>query len=218
MVFDQAGTIVVPVTWYWCEPTATPLPFGSGLFGSRNWDKTGFEPLGPGDDRMSPVTYSKGELPFSAPGNGSWCGPDDWWLNGVPSDAPPITFDPWGVPECCPGARDIVSCVPFPLFVTPHYEVTELGTGIPWTVAGPSEFGCTAIDPSNPHVTVLVFAEGVACGPTPNSMECTWTDPEGFEVDLVPISTDADGATSVWVTAPGEYPPNDFQWKIVHTA
>jgi hypothetical protein len=99
MQFDQAGIINVPVRWYFCDDAAQTLPAGT-LFYSKNWD-TASEGWPPGVGEIWPYdrTWSNGANP-GMNGQGSPCGPTDWFVNGCPSNAPPLTIQ-GGVPLCC---------------------------------------------------------------------------------------------------------------------
>jgi hypothetical protein len=98
---------VSPVRWYFCPPGTPFLPFPH-LYGSSNWQTDGVIDLGPGERWDSLRPYSKGQLPGPQPPVGEFCGPTDWWQNGVPSDAPPLDVNLLGQPLCCVAAGGLL--------------------------------------------------------------------------------------------------------------
>lgn len=100
MQFDKKGEIKVPIVWYFCGDGAELFP-GPHSFGSSNWENPPRSGLGIGEQWDSSFAWRDGSQPFPAPGNGSFCGPLDWYENGCPSDAPPVEYV-GDIPECCP--------------------------------------------------------------------------------------------------------------------
>jgi hypothetical protein len=129
MQFDQAGTIVVPVQWFFTDPDAKVFP-GFHLFGPDRdiWEHQ-LPALGPGEPWNAVRSYEKGEMPAYLKGNGGFCGAEDWWENGVPSDAPPLMYNARGVPGCCPPEP----CQPWHQFGPPTRVWKRVLTGEVWT-------------------------------------------------------------------------------------
>ncbi len=101
MQFDEAGEIVVPIKWYFTSPTANTFPGSHAFISSRTWTAHQQPTVGIGERWDSTPSYYNGALPGKFPGTGNICGPIDWFQNGCPSDAPPVTIVN-GVPACCP--------------------------------------------------------------------------------------------------------------------
>jgi hypothetical protein len=100
MQFDDQGTIIVPVQYYFAPDGADVFP-ASNLFHSQNWEANTQPTLGPGELWSSPKTYSKGGNSVPYTGQGPPCASLDWWANGVPTGTPPLTLLPNGLPTCC---------------------------------------------------------------------------------------------------------------------
>jgi hypothetical protein len=102
MQFDADGTMIRPVRWYFCREGALPLPY-SHLYGSANWLTVPRQNTGIGERWDSPRAYNNGQAPVGASGQTGPCGPQDWWENGVPPDAPPLPLDTQLLGTCCTG-------------------------------------------------------------------------------------------------------------------
>lgn len=102
MQFDEAGELIAPVTWYRAASTAVPLPVPHYYGSSRTWSEHHLGSIGLGERWDSVPAYSNGAAPGYFPGNGSICGPLDWFSRGCPSDAPPIDYGGLSTPPCCP--------------------------------------------------------------------------------------------------------------------
>ncbi len=144
MIFDQEGTISADITWYFADDNAQFFP-QPHLFGSSNWNTTGFVDLGPGEDWQANRTYTKGAKPDGLNGQGKFCGLPDWWTNGVPMGTPPVQLDFRGLPVCCAiavvdngvlpvGARMLQNqCQSWNLHLTPVRTLKTLPTMAAWT-------------------------------------------------------------------------------------
>jgi hypothetical protein len=128
MQFDEAGLVVAPVTYFFAGDDATPLPFHTPFAPRNVWAPNGWLSLPPGEQVDSDTPWSNGEMPGFFPGNGSFCGPRDWWENGVPSDAPPLDYGTSGVPPCCPQQP----CQPWRVFVPTGTTFVRLLNGESW--------------------------------------------------------------------------------------
>jgi hypothetical protein len=100
MQFDRAGELIIPVRWYFVPDDTPFLPFPH-LFGSNNYQTQGIIDLGPGERWDSPRFYSKGAPPGPLLPTTEFCGPLDWWANGVPSTAPSLPTNTLGQALCC---------------------------------------------------------------------------------------------------------------------
>ncbi len=102
MAFDQKGELVARIRMYWADPGAKMFPdyhlFGADL----DFMPHQLDALGPGEIARQFRTYYDGAMPGYFPGTGNFCGPLDWWQNGVPSDAPRLPYSDNGIPACCP--------------------------------------------------------------------------------------------------------------------
>lgn len=101
MYFDNAKTLASDVIWYKAPDGAKPLPFPS-LFGSETSDTYHWWCPGAGEDDSSRSSYYNGKIPGPFKGR-SYCGPQQWWTNGCPSDAPRLSRNAAGLPSCCFG-------------------------------------------------------------------------------------------------------------------
>jgi hypothetical protein len=148
MQFDQAGTIKVPVTWYFCADGASVFP-GEHLYGSSNWQPDGQSDFpGPGEVWQTNPPYSKGANP-GLPGSDGPCGKLSWWREGVPAGTPPLPVDAQGLPLCCPTR----SCVPwFPMLASYTLTTTEF----PWST--------TSVNYDPPDLLSFIYFPGFAVG------------------------------------------------------
>lgn len=143
MQFDQAGLVVAPVTYYFAPPGAKFFPVPHA-FCSANWVENSLAGPGVGELPTSARTYSNGALPAPFTGQGPPCAPLDWWTNGVPSDAPPLTYDDRGLPTCCQIPVTVEDtqavtagcgyqlCNSWNLTTTPTRTLTRLSNGEVW--------------------------------------------------------------------------------------
>lgn len=101
MFFDKNQTLSAMVKWYWAPEGSKPLPFPH-KFTSETWDTVHWFTDGIGEDPLSEPLYYSGASPGPFKGK-SFCGPEEWWRNGCPSDAPPLPKNADGLPACCFG-------------------------------------------------------------------------------------------------------------------
>lgn len=99
MQFDDEGTIVKRVRWYFAAPGAKLFPGGT-VFSSSNWGVLRGGQLGPGEVWSSPRPWSNGATPAGMDGQGQFCGKLAWFTDGVPAGTPPVTII-GGIPDCC---------------------------------------------------------------------------------------------------------------------
>lgn len=144
MQFDTAGQIIVPVRFYFAQPGARVFD-GPHLFGVDYFLPGGPVGLGPGLYWNSDWTFDAGVAPPGVDGTHDVCSPLDWWINGVPSDAPPLALDAFGRPICCQPANSVVqsfgvqvglqltACQPWHVFGPPVRQLRDLTAGVTWT-------------------------------------------------------------------------------------
>lgn len=101
MYFDNARTVAGEVDWFFSPPGAEFFPFPI-IYTSETWDPVHWFCEGAGEDYATGSSYLPGTMPFPFKGK-SFCGPEDWWRNGCPSNAPPVTRLLNGLPTCCLG-------------------------------------------------------------------------------------------------------------------
>jgi hypothetical protein len=207
MQFDEKGLIVVPVTWYACAPGAQVFPGFHLYVSGHTWNPHGLPTIGIGERWDSKPIYYNSALPFYAPGTGSFCGPDEWFRSGCPSDAPPIQYSDAGVPTCCPQPP----CQPW-------YDASYAGgrnatgtPGYPWTDGGQgftvSNWECHGGDDSvawTPGGTGLCEAQPVTIG----AVEIESTGPYSFDLQCTAYN-DAT-FTGTWIPATGSIAPPGF--------
>jgi hypothetical protein len=161
MQFDEAGLLVRGIKWFEAAPGAGYFPV-QHLFGQgREWAEHQLEELGPGERWDSPHVYSKGAtVPFLS-GSGAFCGPQSWWEDGVPSDAPPVVITD-GIPACC----GQLTCMPWNDGFSPGIRsATNESSGMAWTTDSDIATNYSAFDPSNPNAFVAFAREvSVPCG------------------------------------------------------
>ena len=202
MQFDEAGTIVRPVLWYFAAPTAGYFP-GGHLFGAaREWADHKCDTVGIGELAQAVHIYSKGALPAPLGGTGPYCGPLDWWQNGVPSGTPPLTYVD-GVPPCCPSFRQ-PWLVPTALrSVTQVSPVTEA-----WSAITPGGVPFVSISPSIPSLSA-VGRPTSTIGPPPyyTTMGIENSPPNEFSAPMILLNYNPDTFTGLWQapTAPSPY-------------
>lgn len=143
MQFDQAGTLIVPVRFYFAPSTAKPID-GPHLFGTDYFIPHTNVGLGPGLRWDSQSVYDKGAPPPGIDGTHEPCGPADWWINGVPSDAPPLIVDGLGRSICCGPSNSFTDtlgiavgientvCQPWHVFGPPTRSLRDLTSGVNW--------------------------------------------------------------------------------------
>lgn len=98
MWWDAAQTIGSTVRWFFVDESDF-LPFPHA-YSSEIWDPVHWINPGIGEAWNLNQDYTNGHLPDPVPSDANYCGPPDWWLNGCPSDAPPLEWVD-GLPECC---------------------------------------------------------------------------------------------------------------------
>lgn len=204
MQFDEAGEIIVPVTWYFAADGAQDFP-GYHLFGSaRSWQEHQLPILGLGERWDSKPSYYNGAQPFFAPGLGGFCGDPDWYVNGCPSDAPPIQYSAAGVPTCCPQPP----CQPWYVAGLAASTISSNYAGIgPFSQVDFDPFSVTFVDNNNNGGT---WTQGISsCGSEHN------VESAGFVINAFPpqqdlqlSSYDAETFTGTWIpTFPQFFPP-----------
>lgn len=222
MQFDEAGTIVVPVRWYFCQEGAQPLPY-SHLYVSSNWQTVPRQSVGIGERWDAARPWSNGKPPNGATGTRKPCGPQDWWQNGVPTGSPPLKLDNNLLGACCTGSSGGIMiggghdqpCIPLPdsakVFV--RTSIDPVFVLAPHVATGRWEKDYTdgikvfldSLTPVNPfhclaHVSADYFVGSLH------------TDREARRVSYTP-STD----TSLWVVPPGlPTSPIDNMWIEIH--
>lgn len=188
MQFDNLGLVVAPVRWYFAPPGALPMPFNTP-FGTSNWLVSGTEPdPGPGELLTTDRAWNNGATPSWAVGTGKYCGPDDWWQNGSPPDAPPVILDPTGQPTCCisrlvdtePVAykwrAKTFGCAPWNSHLVPAgVQVFNLTTSTAWTLDVNTTSSLRARDPAHTSNFVSAASLGSCQGFTGMSATITFT-------------------------------------------
>jgi hypothetical protein len=101
MWFDNEKTRGAWVTWYWAPEGSKPLSFPT-LYTSETWDGVHWFCPGAGEDDQSNPVFYNGTAPGPFKGK-SFCGKQEWFENGCPSDAPPLPQNAQGLPKCCFG-------------------------------------------------------------------------------------------------------------------
>jgi hypothetical protein len=98
MWWDDAQTVGSYVRWYFVDGNDF-IPFPH-RYCSEIWDRVHWfnDQAGEADDLPQP--YDKGAPPVPAPPGVHVCGPEEWWRDGAPSDAPPLAIAA-GVQPCC---------------------------------------------------------------------------------------------------------------------
>lgn len=96
--FDEAQTVGNWVRWYFVDDAPfLPIPH---IYTSETWDEVHWSNVGPGFAWNVNRIYDKGAPPSPLPPAIHYCGQDDWWVNGAPSDAPALPVVD-GIPKCC---------------------------------------------------------------------------------------------------------------------
>jgi len=201
MQFDQAGEIIVPVTWYFAAPGAKQLPAQHPFGSQHTWALGRLPTLGLGERWDSLTPYYNGAQPFYAPGSGSFCGPLDWFENGCPSDAPPINYSDAGVPVCCPQPP----CQPWAQTGSHPIGLAVAGGPTGWTVDASQVGSVVWLDSTATNVLQAIELDSTLCFnqlPT----ELGFTDYLGNIADLNCIAYvgDATGGVGTW-TLPSTY-------------
>lgn len=99
MYWDNERTKSSLVKYYWAPEGAEFFPHPI-IYTSETWDTCHWYAEGAGEDRMAGYSYYNGAIPGPFKGKHS-CGPKEWWMNGCPSDAPPLPRNSQGLPACC---------------------------------------------------------------------------------------------------------------------
>jgi hypothetical protein len=209
MQFDAAGEIIVPVTWYACEEGALDFPTPHLYVSTRTWAKHKLPTLGIGERWDSKPVHNDSAPPGFFPGTGGYCGPDDWWQNGCPSDAPPLVIGPNGIPPCCPqppcqpwretgiARRSFTLSTPDP----PYISVENDANHYDW-IFGVSTDNQLFLDED---------ASGVACGDGPGTTCALILQAYGEEPNMVCLSYDPGSSTGVWGPPAGSPIPADYR-------
>lgn len=100
MDFAGDGSRIRKVRYYFAAPDAKINPYLTP-FVSANWQAVSRQNTGLGETWWSEYRYNKGAPLPGASGKVDPCGPPDWWLYGVPADAPDLTLTTGGLPTCC---------------------------------------------------------------------------------------------------------------------
>jgi hypothetical protein len=100
MQFDQAGTIIRRVRWYFV-PEDTPWFPGPHMFGSNVWMWQSITPAGIGEYWNSKRKQTKGMVPWSITKPVRFCGQLDWYEDGVPTGTADLIRSPSGQSQCC---------------------------------------------------------------------------------------------------------------------
>lgn len=188
MQFDDAGLLTARVRWYRAPPNAVYLPFPH-LFGSNRWQPALFtDQQGPGEVPETNPTYDKGATPSWATGSGRFCGSQDWWQNGTPSNAPPVVLGPDGQPSCCVSSyidlepvrykwrAKTFGCMPWRAFGPPAgVAVRNLTTSTTWTLDVNTTTALRARDPAHTSNFVSAAALGSCQGFDGTSASITFT-------------------------------------------
>lgn len=205
MQFDDTGDLTAEIQWYFANDGAVSFP-AFAQFGSKNWLRTGFDYVGPGEVWNATRSYSKGAAKFFAPGNGSFCGQLDWWENGCPSDAPPISYSSQQIPVCCPQQ----GCCSWYDGGTGHRTISTPGQPYVWTKVS-ENFAEVLFEDAATGYKVQLEPRSFHCVPGDNgALAC------GLEVSLTlsfPLSLwsyDPNTYTSEWRLPPGETHPAGF--------
>lgn len=127
MQFDAAGLITAKVRWYFAPPGALDFPSGH-LFGSRVFRSDPKPVGGIGETADEVTTWDAGEAPTGVTGTGPFCGPLDWYVNGCPSNAPPLVIS-GTIPDCC----GVFQCDPWRFPFIPNRVLVRELTGATWT-------------------------------------------------------------------------------------
>jgi hypothetical protein len=97
--YDAERTLGGYIRWFKAPPGAKVLPVPHN-FGSETWDPVHWFNPGIGEDDNSGYTWDNGALLHPYKGL-RFCGKPEWWLNGCPSNTPPLTYNSTGMPTCC---------------------------------------------------------------------------------------------------------------------
>lgn len=87
------------VRWFFCAPTAKPLPFPH-RYASLNWEEKPIKQPDVGEICGAPRNWQRGENFSGAPGT-NYCGSRDAWENGATTADPDVAVGPFGYPVCC---------------------------------------------------------------------------------------------------------------------
>jgi hypothetical protein len=97
----------VGIKWYRAPPGAKVFP-GYSRFGIGYWANQDYDWFGPGQQLPKPLEYDKGICPPNVTGQ-SFCGSLQDFAEGGLYDPtlPPVVYDQYGIPTCCPGFHPI---------------------------------------------------------------------------------------------------------------
>lgn len=178
---------------------------GFHLFGNgRDFLNHSCDELGPGETPTAVRTYSKGAIPAFRPGTGGFCGPLEWWTNGVPSDAPRLVYPTNLTPACCPQQP----CNPWNINVTPVRTWKRLLTGDVWATTINTNSTWQGQSHDFPAIRCNIHAVGIPC----NGFDST--TPPGIFITSPPtiaraaiVSYDAGTFTATY-----QFPRDAFQF------
>jgi hypothetical protein len=227
MQFDLDGDLIAPVTYYFASPEALQWE-GENAFCSANYLSSGTVNLGLGERWDSTPAWSDGVNPGPFSGTHRQCGPRHWWREGVPSDAPPLTYDTRGLPICCGvpmvslgtlGAKLAVlntRCQPWHVFGPPARSFTRLLTGEVWVPTLSTTVQYTAHGVAFPtDLLAITSGGGTSCQGFGVTNPLHITVPTHGVYTLQLQNYDPSIFTGLWQMPAGaaHYPSELFAWK-----
>jgi len=99
MAWDSPQANTGMVRWFRADPAAKVIPFPT-RFASGNWTDPEQDWPGAGEIHGEPRPYDKGSRDPDLTGQRR-CGPDAWFRDGAPTDAPAVARNWKGIAECC---------------------------------------------------------------------------------------------------------------------
>lgn len=223
MQFDEAGTIVAEIVYYFAPDGAKTIE-GENLYHSTNWDQTGDVSLGIGEVWNSPKGWVNGAMPCNFTGQHRRCGKHSWWREGVPTGTPPLQMDANGCPLCCQppvvttssggillgGAAAL--CQPWHVFLpTNPRSITRLATGVVWPTVLNTTNAYKAQDPLNPTTSIGGGALGSCLGFNSTTLGITFVSGGTPGTSVMNLQT-WNPATNIgiWQCRPGTPYPNEY--------